>query len=145
MRSDTITLAQDEHLTLARAIKEFEAKFERVVEFDPEQPRAAIAPNGEPYVKIICGGVVPEGETAPGSHQSSEFAAAAAWYEWALRAAHAGRPQGEGILAKVLYWRTRPELARSGPANHDCPSCTCLVRDAKGRIFTVYSRMAFGD
>lgn len=125
-------------MTLEEAIKQFEARFERVVEFDPTCENPRVVPNTEaPYFVITCGGRKPEGDLAEWNDESYQPTPEAAAERWFARAV----AEHEKLGGKTLYWRTRPDLS-------DVRRMTEMSLHSGGRhygptLHTVYSRLAF--
>lgn len=101
-------------MQIEAAIKRFERRFTNVVEFDPSQDGAAVAPNGERYLTVTQSG--PRGELEPSTPCRDAASAVEGWYREAMKLARGKR---------TLYWRRRP-----------------MVQHQRKSWF-VYSRMAF--
>lgn len=117
MRTSEQAKAARAPLTCERAIAELESGYD-VVEWDAGQGWPHIAPSGEPYVTVTCGGVKPEG-AALTLDASTEDEALRFWL------AEARKCGGEGKT--ILYWRQKPRV----------------TRETNGR-YTVFSRLCFG-
>lgn len=126
-------------MDLEGATKQFEARFERVVEFDPDahdgHPGHVSGRQDMPYFTITTGGLKQEGKNnAPDYYQPTEGAAVSKWLVEAV-----GEHERRG--GKVLYWRHRPEIGG-----------VRMIQDVPGKLygvpygpemFAVYSRLAF--
>jgi hypothetical protein len=110
---------RDNAPTLDQAVAEFEKGFEKVVEFDPEQPSAVRAPDGSPYQSFVGNAIFPhKGIKAA----SPEQKAVQFWFNAMMdyKRAHPG---------KYLYWRQRPAIEIS-EAGHLRVYCRVVIGNA---------------
>lgn len=123
-------------MTLDEVTKQFEARFERVVEFDPKQESPRHAPGGNnEYFTVTSSGPKTEGASPRWFFPSPE-SAVDAWLTAAL--ANLARYPNP----TTLYWRTKPDMSE-GRAVEDAPEYP-LGKHVGPTLYTVYSRMTFG-
>jgi hypothetical protein len=123
-------------MTLEEAVKEFEADFDKVVEFSPFQERADCAPGGNNRYFVVTS-TGPKREGDPSGSCATEDEAIGAWLK-AVRAQH------RKIPGKVLFWRSRPELAK-GRHRAKGDKRRPMGRQIGPIRFYVYSRWTAGE
>lgn len=83
-------------MTLEEAVTQFE-KGHSVY---PELGYTSLAPNGQPYVTVVCGGIKEEGQRMPVYCTSQDEAV-----KWWLKAANEYAPN-----SSMIYWRSKPDM-----------------------------------
>lgn len=108
----------------------------------------AIAPNGEPYVELMAGGIKEEGGMCPGWYRTEDQAIDGWWRAFCNYTSEYSDPIYKKRRKKgVVYWSAKPELGSAPTADIIEGRHGFFVEsDFDGdRVFTVYACLCISE